>query len=989
MQNLFKYGSFVILILSASMYMYADDNIDLNEDKLKGSLLGGSAFSLRWVSSRNKENKVDCYFSKDDGKTFDLISKNTSDAIGAFYWKVPKIDSNSCRFRLILKDKNGVELSRFNSLKSFSIDSTDPTATISGPKMVTSKDQVPFIYKVSDNKGGSGIKSATLFYRLDGSSNNWIRSKFSLAEDDVKSNAPMYADFSHRGTWNVYLRVVDNAGNSNEFPSKLTKNYFNINVNSGEPMVHFLPMKRNNVFGKNGKMTIRWKAEDENLLSGAISLHYYMNGKWVSFATSLKNTGTYLWSLPNKDFKTSRIKITAEDETSKTTSVELTTLIKVDVTPPDSYIRDERKQSFKKGLWTNANRKLRLTHRSDDFGGVGVEKLILHWRKVGASKKWNVTPLKLYSIYDKFEFNQPDGNYELTLTGVDKVGNAEAYPKESDRAEFLVKINVSQHSLNFTSVKKVGDNIVVKWKAKSASFSKNQQVQIKLNGVYFAKTDLMDYSYSFPVKNRTRFSIQMYTMTLSKIRVETSIYNWESSSTTLNDDVLAFSPGQNTKLHPSNRSVIFKIKNSSNARKISVTQSLDGRAFGNALLLNAGTKSFDLKAPNVSTTSWHVKISSSIKSDTLRLKVDSTAPTAKVYFRGGQRHFLNDQLITYVQEIDASGGASVKSSQVFFKSPRSSKWTLLPSKSLRLNELGVYLFTATIQDEFDRGILIPEEGDVTTVNVSNAVVTDTGVIRSGLIFVSSDLVKKSNIVFDKTYEVKRPVFVKPVRKVVPEPPVIIDDNKVVKTIKKAPPKPPSILPYSFSTYLNAAKDSASENEYSKAALYLESAHRKRNDVAESHYLLAKMYIQLHRQDKDIVKQLNLTVKFDATNAKAWHYLGVFASRQHDNELAREYYLKAQDVMILPETLHNVAKLDYADGKVVQARNNFLKVIEMLNSKTDSALYKDAVWKIALIHTYSSLKNVKKARQNWANVINIFGRDTLEAKSALKWMRENN
>jgi len=1647
-----------MLLIATALYVQADETITVDSSVFDKVVAGGHILPLKWGSSRNIKNKVDIYFSSSKDKEFKLIKKDVNDAFGTFHWKCPKINSNNCYIKMVLKDSKGQKISESLNFTKFTIDSVAPKTKIF-PKSISAKSNVKLDYTADDGENGSGISKLKLFVRLQGNG-TWLQTKYTLDSVDIKNKVDFIVDFNHRGKWDVYLLAEDEAGNSNGYPRSTTKNFATIEVNSGEPVVKFMPMKRNNMFSSNGKMVIRWNAYDDDLTENPIALYYKKGTKWILIEDNLPNTGMYSWNTPSTNLRTSNLRILVKDKTGKVQEDTVTLVVIVDVVPPNSEIwKRGTRQAY---IWNDEDKIPRLGHSSNDFDGVGVESVILHWRKTDSQdKKWNKRPVKLMSLYEKIKFDMPDGQYDLILTGIDKVGNAEPYPKTTDSPELQIIINRKKYNIVISKVEEVGDDILVSWNVDYPNISKTPLIFIYADDKQVSTQNTSSGTIKIPIKNRSRIKLYMYTMppsgnkieslpttwvkkidkkldpiielissydellesdkkiglsfnikhlnenvslyekqnngewtnlkfekdndrqVLSVLTPKTDLESWQlklqlkdvssnvlmfkvdntvptvelsvskadievgnvvdinykvvdkgpakvkmaslfmmSPGSTVwknikavdlktttfpmrfsepgtykftyeivdelgrgendhlknktiqvtvvekNVQTLAFVDGQDNKLFSGNQDIELDITSSNLNDNIVITYK-DANLTTIRQQVSNKSSVIRLKTPAADINNWSVSISSGVVKDTISLDVDNSLPKASIQLSSLSLTLGGNVAIT--KKITDTGPASTMQAQIYYLEPNTSQWSpLLNAKSFIPQKKGVYYFSITATDKLNRGVSTPTIGNSIQLNVvgpqdfvidfvhddritnklirsgekvqirwivknlsekitleefgptgqwrelgkfdstttsftalspqqdlnnwtfrlkykniirqynvdyrvdhtipysklilpksivysnepfdvtvhlndsgpagfdkaylhvrkkgspwtkvdlgSQKIVTKSFVKEAGdyefyvqiqdkwgrgstapisttsspwklnvterigtvqifqlkkvrnislikgkqkieiellaknvingdtviiydtagnviwtvkkpgkftitaplstdghwgiyalvgkyksnilqyqidsanprskintingtnlnndtnakikllysdsgpagiksvklfrsddegdtwrSVSLSDDLVELSSVilefkpqrarlfltlvvednnglrsnvlptkgikpdviiswpglnrqgfttfidanvhkggsyesikwqgltekaelqyrldetmpwlpiaVIDKntiSYNWKLPkensnrvsfrfVSLKKQKELFRSPtPFAIDSNPIKsglafkssdvfstnivytrnnvngstirsshpqnsdnnsreKEIAKTSSQPnksrdklavSSENSYGFSVNLASAKDAYSRKNYAQAAIYLENAHRKRTDVADSHYLLAKCYIELHRQDKSIVTELLKTVDIDATNSKAWHYLAVFSSRRKDIELARKYYAKALDIEYLPESILNIAKLDVDAGKPSQARDGFIKVLESLRHKPQSGAYKDALLRLTVIYTYSSLKDINKARQYWAEVLTVYGRDSWEGKRAIKWLSEN-
>jgi hypothetical protein len=169
-----------------------------------------------------------------------------------------------------------------------------PTNNNGGPPvhLVNSK-RISINYKI-DDVGPSGVSTVELWYTQDGRS--W--QKYKEAERDAKP--PMIVDVNGEGVYGFTILVRSGVGLGDRPPQVGDAPHIWVEVDLTEPVVKFHSVEVGRGLNAN-QLTLAWTATDKNLGKTPISLSYAekADGVWTPIASSLDNTGRYVWQMPS------------------------------------------------------------------------------------------------------------------------------------------------------------------------------------------------------------------------------------------------------------------------------------------------------------------------------------------------------------------------------------------------------------------------------------------------------------------------------------------------------------------------------------------------------------------------------------------------------------------------------------------------------------------------------------------------------------------
>jgi hypothetical protein len=188
-------------------------------------------------------------------------------------------------------------------------------------------------YKL-DDVGPSGA-IVELWYTRDG--RNW--QKYS---EDKNPQPPYIVDVHDEGVYGFTLVVRSGVGIGDKPPQVGDPPQIWVEVDLTKPQVRLLNVDVGRGIDA-GNMTITWTATDKNMARQPITLSYaeQPDGPWTTIASTLDNTGRYVWRMPptGVPFKM-LVRVEAVDKAGNIGSAITTEHVKVDLSRPKVSILD-------------------------------------------------------------------------------------------------------------------------------------------------------------------------------------------------------------------------------------------------------------------------------------------------------------------------------------------------------------------------------------------------------------------------------------------------------------------------------------------------------------------------------------------------------------------------------------------------------------------------------------------------------------------------
>ncbi|HZZ81207.1 MAG TPA: hypothetical protein VFE62_22075 [Gemmataceae bacterium] len=145
-------------------------------------------------------------------------------------------------------------------------------------------------YKIS-NVGPSGVGKVEVYITPD-NGQTWHR----LAEDTMK-RPPVNVKLPGDGVYGIHIAVTNGNGFGGKAPARGDAPHYTIEVDTTSPFVQF---RSTEVMPGANHVEIRWNANDKNLGSAPVTIHYRTrpDGPWQVVAANVKNDGMYRWAFP-------------------------------------------------------------------------------------------------------------------------------------------------------------------------------------------------------------------------------------------------------------------------------------------------------------------------------------------------------------------------------------------------------------------------------------------------------------------------------------------------------------------------------------------------------------------------------------------------------------------------------------------------------------------------------------------------------------------
>jgi len=208
-----------------------------------------------------------------------------------------------------------------------------PGSSRAEPRYVNSK-RISLNYEIKE-EGPSGTSAVELWVTRDG--NSWDKLK-----DDTSHQPPLVVEVKDEGLYGFTLVVRSGVGLSERPPRGGDAPQVWVKVDLREPVVAFVHAEVD-PGPDTGKLTITWKATDENLSRDPITLSYSENpeGPWKQIVAGQPNFGSYVWRMPPSGIPYQfYVQVEAADKAGNVGKLKTKELVKVDLKKPKGVILD-------------------------------------------------------------------------------------------------------------------------------------------------------------------------------------------------------------------------------------------------------------------------------------------------------------------------------------------------------------------------------------------------------------------------------------------------------------------------------------------------------------------------------------------------------------------------------------------------------------------------------------------------------------------------
>lgn len=283
--------------------------------------VGGSLHEITWTATDINlgENPISlAYFN---GAIWITIAQDEPND-GSYTWRVPHLDINNAKIKVKATDESGNVAQEESD--AFIIDSTAAGITVLSPNG-------------GECWGGGSSHNIT-----------WE------ALDSNLGDLPIDLEYYNGSSWvtiangeaddGSYTWTVPNI-NTAAAKVRITATDMAGNISSGEsndvfiidntyPKVTVLSPDSGEYMAGESSYTITWIATDSHLGATPITIEYYNGANWMTIATGETNDGNYIWTTPNLDVSTAKIRLSVIDLGGNTESDESDGNFAIDSTSP-------------------------------------------------------------------------------------------------------------------------------------------------------------------------------------------------------------------------------------------------------------------------------------------------------------------------------------------------------------------------------------------------------------------------------------------------------------------------------------------------------------------------------------------------------------------------------------------------------------------------------------------------------------------------------
>jgi hypothetical protein len=276
-----------------------------------------------------------------------------SQSVGQRYWK--PVTNGAIEVRVRARDRadnwneDKTTISPGGAVGAISSSGGAPAAsgartTDSGIKLVNSTN-IALNYEIKD-KGPSGISVVELWYTQDAGARSW--QKYREEKGDV--HPPFMVDVSGEGLYGFTLIVRSGVGLGDRPPQVGDQPQVWVEVDLTKPIVHMGSVE----VGRGpeaGRLAISWTATDKNLGPRPMTLSYseQSGGPWSPIASTVENTGRYIWQMPSGVPYRFHVRVEATDRAGNVGSADTSAPVIVDLAQPKGVILNVEPAAGKSG----------------------------------------------------------------------------------------------------------------------------------------------------------------------------------------------------------------------------------------------------------------------------------------------------------------------------------------------------------------------------------------------------------------------------------------------------------------------------------------------------------------------------------------------------------------------------------------------------------------------------------------------------------------
>ena len=271
-------------ISSGNFTLYGKPEIQMNSPNTENLIVEDkSSYKIVWDSKNIRENRINLYYSQDNGKKWKPIAKDISNK-GYFNWIIPNLKTIDCIFKV----ESSVE-PKIYSISKYSMKITEKALIVIennfNDKKYIALDSINLNWKSYNLTD----KYLNLLLSIDGGK-NWkiVKSNF-IDKNTIKISLP----FINKSSNNCKIKIVESNEQSN---FDMTQGLFSIIRPKGDLVI--LPQDKK-TFNYNDKMDIIWESKFLSDKKGELSYSLDSGNNWKNIDLLDLSSGTYIWDIPN------------------------------------------------------------------------------------------------------------------------------------------------------------------------------------------------------------------------------------------------------------------------------------------------------------------------------------------------------------------------------------------------------------------------------------------------------------------------------------------------------------------------------------------------------------------------------------------------------------------------------------------------------------------------------------------------------------------
>lgn len=236
---------------------------------------------------------------------------------------------------------------------------------------------------------------------------------------------------SEEGRYGFFVTIVDRKGNPDTIPGPGTKPQVKVLVDWTPPVIELDAPVGGELVGGADSIEIKWRAMDLFPAEFPITLECSWDGgkTWEAFAEGVADTGSFTWKPPAASNGRVLIRATVVDEAGHCATTTSASGFLVDTALPTAALV---------GPTLAARERVALDIVADDGEGSGITEYTL-W--VSHDRGMNWAPAGKTSAGQAVVFSSTKGTYGLSISAVDRAGNASQAPRSGDAPQISLSID--------------------------------------------------------------------------------------------------------------------------------------------------------------------------------------------------------------------------------------------------------------------------------------------------------------------------------------------------------------------------------------------------------------------------------------------------------------------------------------------------------------------------------------------------------------------